>query len=217
MKTDRLFDFSDTVVERLFLSEKYPWEALSSLDEYIRRVGRGLDKRSFAEVKRGVWVSHGAAVSESASLIAPLIIEDGAEVGNGSVVAASILGKGCMIGSFCEVRRCVFSELSRAPAHNYVSDSIVGRRARLGAGAVVSGVRGDRKEIVLELDGEKINTGMKRLGSLIGDGAEIGPSAVLSAGCVVEKGASVNPLTRARGYISAGKAYRGERIVYDLL
>ena len=217
MKTDELFDLSGALAERLLLSEKYPWQAIESLPEYIRRIGRSLDKRSFTEVKKDVWVAESAAVSESAELLAPLIIDEEAEVGNMSVVSASVIGRGCVIGSFSEIRRSIFLEFSRAPSHNYISDSIVGKRARLGAGAIASSMRADRGEVICETESEKFHTGRVRFGALVGDGAEIGPSAVLMAGCIVEKGASVNPLTRARGFISAGKVYRGERIIYDLL
>ena len=217
MKTDELFDLKGALTERLLLSEKYPWQALESLCEYIRRIGRSLDKRSFTEVKKDVWIADSAAISESAELIAPLIIDVGAEVGNFSVVSSSVIGRDCVIGSFSEIRRSIFLDFSRAPAHNYVSYSIVGKRARFGAGAIVSSIRADRGEVICETESERLNTGRARFGALIGDGAEIGPSAVLSAGCVLERNASVNPLTRARGFISADKTYRGERITYDLL
>lgn len=217
MKIDELFDLRGELAERLLLSEIYPWETLDSLTEYIRRIGRSLDKRIFAEVKRGVWVADSAAVSDSAELIAPIIIDEEAEVGNFSVISSSVIGKGSVIGSFSEIRRSIFLELSRAPAHNYISDSVVGKKARLGAGAIVSSMRADRGEVICETESESVNTGRIRFGALIGDGAEIGPSAVLSAGCVIGRGASVNPLTRARGFVSAGKTYRGERIIYDLL
>lgn len=217
MITDELFDLKDSIAERLFLFAEYPWEALSVLEEYIRRVGKGLGAPAYDEVKKGVWVARSAAVSETAELIAPLIIEEGAEVGNNSLVLCSIVGKGAMIGSFSEIRRSVLLDLSRAPSHNYISDSVVGKRARLGAGAITSSMRGDRGAVICETDTERVNTGRVRFGALVGDGAEIGPSAVLSAGCVLERGASVNPLTRARGFVSAGKSYRGEKIVYDIL
>ncbi len=217
MKTDELFDFRGALIERLFLAEKYPWDALDSLCEYIRRIGRGLDKKIFTEIKKEVWVADSAAISDSAELIAPLIIEDGAEVGNFSVVSSSFIGRECVIGSFSEIRRSMFLDFSRAQAHNYVSDSIVGKKGRFGAGAIVSSMRADRGEVICETDSERLNTGRSRFGALVGDGAEIGPSAVLSAGCVLERDASVNPLTRARGFVSADKTYRGERITYDLL
>ena len=92
MITDELFDLKDSIAERLFLFAEYPWEALSVLEEYIRRVGKGLGAPAYDEVKKGVWVARSAAVSETAELIAPLIIEEGAEVGNNSLVLCSIVG-----------------------------------------------------------------------------------------------------------------------------
>ena len=138
MKTEWLFDLNGTIAGRLFRSERYPWEAMESLFEYILRVGRGLDKRKFREVKRGVWVAESATISESAELICPTIIEEEAEVGNYSVIAGSIIGKGSLIGNFSEIRRCVFFDMSRAPMHNYISDSVVGMGAHFGVGAIAS-------------------------------------------------------------------------------
>ena len=217
MKTEWLFDLNGTVAGRLFRSVDYPWEAMDSLFEYIMRVGRGLNKREFKELKRGVWVAESAFVSESAVLLAPIIIDEGAEVRNCSVIEGSIIGKGVVIGNFSEIRRSVFFDFSTAPMHNYISDSVIGMSVRLGMGAIASSIRADRGEVICESKRGKINTGKNRFGVLVGDGAEIGQSAVLSAGCVVEKGATVNPLTRARGFVSASQRYKGERIIYDLL
>ena len=217
MKTDELFSFEGGLAERLFLSVKYPWEALDVLLEYIRREGRGLDLNLYKEIKREVWVARSACISDSALLSAPIIIDEGARVGDLSHISCSIIGRGSLVGERSEIRRSIFLDFSLAPACNYISDSLVGEGAIFKEGSIASGVRADRKEVTLDLGEERVRTGRVHLGALVGDGAKIGQSAVLSAGTVVERGATVKPFTRARGLVSAGEVYRGERIVYDLL
>ena len=214
----RLFDLKRSIAQRLFESAEYPWEALDMLGEYIRRVGKGLDKELYEEWGREIWVAKSASVSCSAILKAPLIIEEDSLIGcNAYLGGAVIIGRRAVVGNSSEVRRSVLFEGARASSRNYISDSVIGYNASLGAGAIISNIRADRGEVVCALFGDAVGSGRKRFGALVGDGAEIGCSSILTAGSVIEAGARVNPLTRVRGNVTADRTYKGEKILSDIL
>ena len=218
MKATDFFDLNRSLAARLLLSAEYPWDALDMLSEYIYRVGKGLDKNVFQEVKRGVWIAGSASVSDSAELRAPLIIGESSKIGNLALVGeAVIIGSGVLVGDGCEIRRSVLFDKVRAPQHNYISDSFIGYGASLGAGSIISSLHSDRRELICTFGEKALKCERKRLGAIIGDGAQIGCSSVLLAGTVVDRGASIGPLTRARGFVSAHKTYKGEKILSDIL
>lgn len=218
MNAVHFFDLKATLADRLLSSAEYPWQALDMLSEYIFRIGKGLDKRVYNEVKKGIWIAKSASVSESASLTAPLIIGEGSEVGRLACLGGSlIIGKGVTVGNLSEIKSSVLFDGARLSQNNYISDSIIGCKVSFGAGAIVSNLSANRKEIICALGEISVKCERARFGAIIGDGAEIGCSSVLSAGTVVEPGAKVGPLTRARGFVSAAKAYKGEKIIADIL
>jgi NDP-sugar pyrophosphorylase family protein len=216
-----IVDFLDcerTLAAPLLKKAQYPWDALDMLSEYVLRLGRTLDTELYEEVKTGVWVARSAAVSDSAQLTAPIIICEGAEVGNSSILRGPlIIGKGAFVGNSCEIQKSLVFDFARAPHYNYVSDSILGYRSVLGAGAIISNMRADRGEVVCNFGNISIGSGRKRFGAIVGDKADVGCSSVISAGSVLEPGSRVNPLTRVRGFVSAGRIYKGESIISDIL
>ncbi|MBR5140263.1 MAG: hypothetical protein IKV16_04330, partial [Clostridia bacterium] len=120
-------------------------------------------------------------------------------------------------GRFSEISYTVLFDGARAGQRNYISDSIVGYGASFGASAMVSSRSSAASGISLLLDGEIISCSRRKFGAVVGDGATVGCSSVLMAGCTLDRGASVPALTRARGYISGECAYRGEKIASDVL
>lgn len=217
MKICNFFDLNKSLSSRLLLCSEYPWDALDMLSEYILRIGRGLSPDKYARVRRGVWIAGDADVADSAQLVAPIIIDSGAQIDENTLLRASIIGKGAFIGRFSEITNTVVFDGVRAGQRNYIGDSIVGCGVSFGAGAIVSSRSSNGSGISLLLDGEIISCPRRRFGAVVGDGARIGCSSVLVAGCALECGASVPPLTRARGFISADRIYRGEKIAADML
>lgn len=217
MKATQFFDLDKTLADRLLLGAEYPWEALDMLREYIFRVGRTLNKVLYREVKKSIWIAKSAVVSESAVLKAPLIVGERSEVGRLAHVGGAIIGDGASVGNFCEIKCSVLFDEVRASQNNYINDSILGYRTTFGAGAIVSNISANRGEIVCAFGEKSVRCERGKFGAVIGDGADIGCSSVLAAGTVVERGARVNPLTRARGFVSAERVYKGEAIVSDIL
>ena len=91
-----------------------------------------------------------------------------------------------------------------------MGDSILGYRAHLGAGAVTSNVKSDKTPVCISVDGERLQTGRKKLGAMLGDYVEVGCNSVLNPGTVVGRGSTVYPLSSVRGYVSENCIYKTE-------
>ena len=205
MKTSELFDLTHTLAKDLLQHTTYPWEALPQLSEYIRNLGSRLPAEEYEERAPQVWVARDATVAPTAFLGAPCIVGHRAEVRHCAYVRGSVLiGEDCVVGNSTELKNVILMDGVQVPHYNYVGDSILGYKAHMGAGAITSNVKGDRSNVVIKHMGPALNTGMHKLGAMVGDGAEIGCNSVLCPGSVIGKGASVYPLCLVRGAIPAG-------------
>ena len=184
---------------------RYPWELLDPLRQIIAALGRDLPEEEFEERGEGIFISRRASVAHSACIHGPCIIEEGAEVRHGAFLrGGALIGRGAVVGNSCELKNCILFDGVQVPHFNYVGDSILGFRAHLGAGAITSNVKGDRSEVYVHIDGERLPTGRKKLGAMLGDHVEVGCNAVLNPGAVVGIGARIYPLCAVRGYVPAG-------------
>ncbi len=197
---------------RYLTSFSYPWEAIPPLRDSIREIGRALRPEEFEQRGDGIWISRRATVADSALLSAPCIIEEGAEIRHGALIRGGVLiGRGAVVGNSCELKNALLFDSVQVPHFNYVGDSILGHRAHLGAGAVMSNVKGDRSEIGIRFGDALLPTGMRKLGAILGDRAEIGCNAVLNPGTVIGIGTRVYPLSNVRGYLPEHAILKAER------
>jgi len=112
-----------------------------------------------------------------------------------------IVGNDAVLGNSCEFKNCVIFNNAQIPHFNYVGDSIVGYKAHLAAGVILSNVRLDKKEISVQYKEGKIATGLKKFGAIIGDMAEIGCNSVISPGSLIGRGSLIYPLTHFGGVL----------------
>ena len=202
MRTKELFSPRHTVAAELIEKYEYPWEILAHIKDFILEIGKKLDTGCFVERSAGVWIAKSAKISDSAYIGAPAIIDEGAEVRHCAFIRGSvIIGKGCVVGNSTEMKNSIIFDGVQVPHYNYVGDSILGYKAHLGAGAITSNVKSDKSSVFTSYGEERFDTGMKKLGAVIGDYAEIGCGCVLNPGAVISRGVSVYPLISVRGFI----------------
>lgn len=145
------------------------------------------------ELRKGVLIEAGAWVT------GPTILGEGTVVRHGAYIRGGVLtGVNVIIGHASEVKSSIFLNDAKAPHFTYVGDSILGNRVNLGAGTKISNLKITNDEIVLRLpDDEKVKTGLRKMGAIIGDETETGCNAVLNPGtllgkhCLVYAGMSV--------------------------
>ena len=211
MNIESYLSLNRTLARELILSMDNPWDIFASLGEYIRRVGRSLPKGEYTAISKDIWIGKDTRIDSSANIKGPLIIGRECELRPGAYIrGCAIIGCGCVIGNATEIKESVIFDGVNLPHYNYVGNSIVGWRAHLGAGAILSNLKSDRGCVKVMIDGEKIDTGLRKLGSIIGDFVEIGAGAVLMPGTIVGSGARIYPLTMARGHIMGGHILKND-------
>ena len=208
-KTEQLFDITKTQAGEYLSTFANPWEALSGVKRFIQTLGEELPKEEYEERFVGVWIHKSAKISPTAYIQPPCIIGENSEVRHCAFIRGSVLiGKDCVVGNSTEVKNAVLFDGVQVPHYNYVGDSILGYKAHLGAGAITSNVKSDKMPVVVRDGDEEIHTGLKKLGAMVGDFAEIGCNSVLNPGTVVGKNASVYPLSLVRGTVKENCIYK---------
>lgn len=211
IRTEALFDLSHTAARPLFMAARYPWQVLPAICEFVRSLIALLPEEEYRELAPEVLVHRSSAVAEGAAFVGPAVIGPRCEIRHGAYLrGAVLLGEGCCIGNSTEVKNSIFFDGAQAPHYNYVGDSILGHCAHLGAGAIASNLRADRAPVSVHADGVDYPTGLRKLGALVGDYAEIGCQSVLCPGSIVGKGAQVYPLVRVRGTVREGCIQKDE-------
>ena len=209
MRSKDLFDFEKSLAKELFESADYHYEIIDEINEFILRAARRLDMTEYVKLGNEVYVSKNARIAEGASIIGPTIIGCGSEVRCGAFIrGGALVGRDVVIGNSTEIKNSIIFDRAALPHYNYVGDSVIGFGAHLGAGAVTSNLKSTKSTVCVTINGEKIDTGRRKLGAAVGDGAEIGCGAVLCPGCIIGRGAIVYPLALVRGTVLENMIYK---------
>jgi NDP-sugar pyrophosphorylase family protein len=196
-----LFDLQRSLAGRFFEGLAYPWEILGRMGAVIAEIARGLEG-VYEERQPGVWVGPGARIEASALIWPPAIIGSGCELRHGAFLRGNVLlGQGCVVGNSTEIKNAVLFDGVQVPHFNYVGDSVLGHRSHLGAGAILANVRLDGRTVRVQSDDGPLETGLGKLGSILGDGVEVGCNSVLNPGTVIGPQSLVHPLTNVGGVV----------------
>lgn len=204
-----LFDLSHTIAAKYLAELTYPWEALPYIKEWILALGPTLDPMEYDEVSPNVWIAKSAEVAPSALIEAPTIIGPRSKIRHCAYIRpCSLIGADVTVGNSTEVKNAILFDGVQVPHFNYAGDSILGYRAHLGGGALLSNFRSDGGNITVRGEGFDIPTGMRKVGAMIGDFGEIGAAAVLNPGTVIGRQAIVYPLVAVRGAVPEQSIYK---------
>lgn len=203
-----LFDLEHTIAADYLKGFEYPWEALSGIKQLIIDLGKKLDPQEYTEVSENVWIHKTAKVFPSAYIGGPCIIGPETEVRHCAFIRSSALvGRHCVIGNSVEIKNAVIFDDCQVPHFNYVGDSILGYHAHLGAGSITSNIKADKKNILIHAD-QDIVTGLRKVGAMLGDWADVGSNCVLNPGVVIGRHTNVYPSSCVRGVIPADSIYK---------
>lgn len=209
IRITELYDLKETIAAELFEGKTWPWEVLPGIRDFILKLGETLPADRFEKRGEDIWVAKSARVAPTAALNGPLIVDEEAEIRHCAFVRGSaIVGKGAVVGNSTELKNVILFNGVQVPHYNYVGDSILGFRAHMGAGAVTSNVKSD-KTLVAVRDGERrYDTGLKKMGAMLGDRVEIGCNSVLNPGTVIGRDSSVYPTSCVRGVIPGNHIFK---------
>lgn len=204
-----LLNLEDTLAEPLFKGIEYPYEALAKIGDFIKKTGPELDEDIYECRGENIWIAKSAKVAPTASITGPCIIGENTEVRHCAFIRGNALvGNNCVVGNSTELKNVVLVGNVQVPHYNYVGDSVLGKFSHMGAGSITSNVKSDKSLVVLKSKDEKIETGLKKFGAILGDGVEVGCGSVLNPGTVIGKNSNIYPLSSVRGVVPQNSIYK---------
>ena len=208
-KIKDLYDLNETIAAKLFDGVEYPWEVLANIGDFIIELGKTLSKDKFDHPQEDIWIAKDVTIAKTATLNGPLIIDEGTEVRPGAFIRGKVIvGKDCVVGNSTELKNVVLFNTVQVPHYNYVGDSILGTHSHMGAGSITSNVKSDKTLVVVKDGEEKIETGLKKFGAMLGDYVEVGCGSVLNPGTVIGRNVNIYPLSSVRGVVTANSIYK---------
>ncbi len=185
-----------------FPAEAAPWEWVKQIGAALGSLPAGPRPASIpagVHLEGAVVLGAGVTLPAHATLIGPCWIGARSQIRPGAFIRGNVItGEGCVLGNSSEFKNCLLLDGVQAAHFNYVGDSVLGNGAHLGAGAICSNLRLDQKNVFIQVD-----TGLKKLGAVLGDGAEVGCNAVLNPGAVLGRRSLVMPAMAFGGVLAA--------------
>ncbi len=209
VKIADLYDLSHTESADYLRKFTYPWEALKGISEFIIELGKTLPRDEYDNPFQNVWIHKTANVYPTAYIGSPCIIGAETEVRHCAFIRGSALvGKNCVIGNSVELKNVIIFDNVQTPHYNYVGDSILGYKSHMGAGSITSNVKSDKTNVVIKSGSETLETGIKKIGAMVGDYVEVGCNSVLNPGTVVGRNSNIYPTSCVRGVIPENSIYK---------
>ena len=205
-KINDLYDLTHSQAKDYLSKYEYPWQALKGIKDFIIELGETLGDE-YQEVNEHVWIHKDAKVFDSAYIGSPCITE----VRHCAFIRGSALvGENCVIGNSVELKNVIIFDNVQVPHYNYVGDSILGYKSHMGAGSITSNVKSDKTLVVVKdrFNHEEIETGLKKMGAMLGDYVEVGCNSVLNPGTVIGRNSNIYPLSKVRGVVPENSIFK---------
>ncbi|MEK7432081.1 MAG: UDP-N-acetylglucosamine pyrophosphorylase [Cyanobacteriota bacterium] len=197
-----LLDLEKFPFSEIFNNINYTWEVLPLIKDFIKEIIKKLPN-DFEQIDEFVWIGKGTKIEKNVTIKGPAIIGYDCEIRHCAYIRENVLiGNNVTVGNSTEIKNSILFDSVQVPHFNYVGDSIMGYKAHLGAGVILSNVKATKDNIkILDTNNDYINTGLRKFGAIIGDNVEVGCNAVLNPGTIVGKNSIIYALTSARGFI----------------
>ena len=213
LTTQQLYDLNHSLAGTYLAEFEYPWQALKGIKDLILSLGPNLGE-DYTEVSPTVWIHKTVTVAPSAFLGAPCIIGAGTEIRHCAYIRGSVLvGENCVIGNSVELKNAILFDNVQVPHFNYVGDSILGYKSHMGAGAITSNVKSDNTLVVAKNGDEKIETGLRKFGAMLGDFVEVGCNSLLNPGTVIGRHTNIYPTSCVRGMVPENSIWKNSGVV----
>ena len=206
-----LYDLTHTQAAPLLEEVEYPWQALAGISGFILSLGSTLSAEEYDHPAEDIWIAKSAKVAPTANITGPCIIGPETEVRHCAFIRGkALIGAGCVVGNSTELKNVILFDQAKVPHYNYVGDSILGFQAHMGAGSITSNVKSDKTLVVIRDGEERFPTGLKKVGAMLGDRAEIGCNTVMNPGTVIGRDSSVYPTSCVRGTVPANSIFKDQ-------
>lgn len=215
VKTSELFDCDIDYIKPLF-NVTYPWEMLPCIKSHIKELlVTGIP--GFTLLKEGVLVGEGVKIAPTATIEPPAIIGPNTEIRPGCYIRGNVItGPDCVLGNSSELKNAVLLRHVQVPHYNYVGDSVLGNFAHMGAGSICSNLKSDGKNIIIH-GSKDYETGLRKIGGILGDHADVGCQCVVNPGTIIGKGTRIYPLTSLRGVYPENSIVKAQHTVVEMV
>ena len=199
----------ETIARDIFNDVEFPWEVLAKIGDFIIELGKTLPKDEYELRGDNIWIAKSAKIADNVSITGPCIIGKGTEVRPGAFIRGkAIVGENCVVGNSTELKNVILFNNVQVPHYNYVGDSILGYKSHMGAGSITSNVKSDKTNVTIKYEGDIIETGLKKMGAILGNYVEVGCNSVLNPGTIIGSNTNIYPLSMVRGYVPKGSIYK---------
>lgn len=204
---NELFNIEQFAHKNIFLGVDYVWNVLDQLVSYLDTCELGLHKgeispQAYLINPELISIGKGTIVEPGAYIQGPCIIGDHCTIRHGAYIRGNVItGDHCVIGHCTEVKSSLFLNHAHAAHFAYVGDSILGNHVNLGAGVKLANLLFNKKNIKIKINDQQIDTGKRKLGSILGDHSQLGCNAVANPGTILGKKACVYPCINVAGFI----------------
>ena len=211
LRVENLFEPGHSIAWKHLEQLDRPWEAIPLIGSFIETLITGLDASEYDVRPNNVWIHKTAVVAPSSFIGSNVIIGADTEVRHCAFIRKdAIIGCNAVVGNSTELKNVILFDKVQVPHYNYVGDSILGYKSHCGAGVITSNVKSDNSHVSVTCSSERIDTGLRKFGAILGDMVEVGCNAVLNPGTVVGAKAVIYPLSMVRGFVPAGSIYKNQ-------
>jgi NDP-sugar pyrophosphorylase family protein len=219
VKASEFFQLPDSLAHFApqFAADAAPWDWIKAVAPALAQISLAPSKGKIpagVHVEGSVWVHPSVKLPPYATLIGPLWIGANTEIRPGAYLRGNVIvGERCVLGNSCEFKNCLLMDQVQVPHFSYVGDSVLGTQSHLGAGVICSNLRLDQQPIVIRTGDATHETGLRKFGAIVGEGAEVGCNAVLQPGTLLGRRALIMPLTAFGGYLPANTIARNRQTI----
>ena len=211
-----MFQKMNTIAADIFEEVTYPFEVLPKISKFIVELGNKLPTEKYECKGENIWIAKTAKVAPTASITGPVIIDEEAEIRHCAFIRGNaIVGKNAVVGNSTELKNVILFDKVQVPHYNYVGDSILGYKSHMGAGSITSNVKSDKTLVEVKVGEQKMATGLKKMGAILGDEVEVGCGSILNPGTIIGSNTNIYPLSSVRAYVPAKSIYKKQGEVVE--
>lgn len=173
------------------------WKYLEEMEKELPKIQNKIE----GKIEQGVIVEGKVVLGKNSIIKAGTRIEgnifigENCEIGPNAYLRKNVfIGNGCKIG-MSEVKNSIILDNTNVPHFNYVGDSVIGEDCNLGGGSKIANLRFDEKNILVEINGKKVDSGRRKLGAFVGSGTKTGANSTINCGIIIGKNCRIFPNT----------------------
>ena len=161
---------------------------------------RNVDIEKGAVIIGNVIIGKNSEIKTGSYIEGPVIIGENCTIGpNCYLRPYTCIGNHCHVGNASEIKNSIIMDHTNVPHHNYVGDSVIGRYCNLGSGTKIANLRLDKKIISVNLNGKRISTDRRKLGTIMGDNVQTGINSMIDTGAIIGNNVFIGPGALASG------------------